>query len=104
MGRMAAFNIKKDEVKCWEKKNCSKKDCPVYLNADIRCWLVASTMCGGKVQGEFAVKYKSCTECDVYQEVVFKDPVTETYEHIVIRMRSLRLTQDKLKIMVIRDP
>lgn len=96
--------LKKDEVKCWEKKNCSKKDCPAYSNTDVRCWLVAGTMCGGKVQGEFAVKYKSCTECDVYQEVVFKDPVTETYEHVVTLIHSLRLTQDKLKIMAIRDP
>jgi diguanylate cyclase (GGDEF)-like protein len=61
-------------------------------------------MCGGKAQGEFAVKYKSCTECDVYQEAVFKDPVTEIYEHVVTLVHSLRLTQDKLKIMAIRDP
>jgi diguanylate cyclase (GGDEF)-like protein len=24
--------LKEDEVKCWEKKNCSKDDCPAYLN------------------------------------------------------------------------
>jgi len=96
--------LKESEVKCWEKKNCSKKDCPAYFNADVRCWLAAGTMCGGKVQGEFAVKYKSCTECEVYQEAVFKDPVTEVYEHIVTLIHSLRLTHDKLKIMAIRDP
>ncbi|MHB8882613.1 MAG: GGDEF domain-containing protein [Thermodesulfovibrionales bacterium] len=96
--------LKEGEVRCWEKKNCSKKDCPAYSNTDIRCWLVAGTMCGGKVQGEFAVKYKSCTECDVYQEVVFKDPVTETYEHVVALIHSLKSTQDKLKTMAIKDP
>jgi len=96
--------LKEDEIKCWEKKNCSKTDCPSYQNTDIRCWLVAGTMCGGKTQGEFALKYKSCTECDVYQEVVFRDPVTETYEHVVTLVHSLRLTQDKLKTMAIRDP
>lgn len=96
--------LKEDEVKCWEKKNCSKKDCPAYFNTAVRCWLAAGTMCGGTPQGEFAVKYKSCTECDVYREIVFRDPVTETYEHVVTLIHSLRLTQDKLKIMAIRDP
>jgi diguanylate cyclase (GGDEF)-like protein len=96
--------LREGEVRCWEEKNCSRKDCPSYFNTDVRCWLVAGTMCGGKVQGEFAVKYKSCTECDVYQEAVFKDPVTEIYEHVVTLIHSLKSTQDKLKIMATRDP
>ena len=33
------------------------------------CRLVAGTMCGGKVQGTFANKYKDCRECDYYQLV-----------------------------------
>ena len=95
--------LKESEVKCWERKNCSNKGCPAHHNRDVRCWLAAGTMCGGKAQGEFAIKYKSCTECDVYQEAVFKDPVTEVYEHIVTLIHSLRLTQDKLKTMAVRD-
>jgi len=66
--------LKEGEIRCWERKNCSHRDCPAYRRTDKRCWLVAGTFCGGKPQGEFAVKYKSCTECDVYQEAVFKDP------------------------------
>ena len=96
--------LKEGELNCWEKKNCSKKDCPAYNNPGIRCWLVAGTFCEGKVQGEFALKYKSCTECDFYQAAVFKDPVTEVYEHIVTLVHNLKLTQEKLKVMVIRDP
>ncbi|MDA8432033.1 MAG: GGDEF domain-containing protein [Nitrospiraceae bacterium] len=95
--------LKESEVKCWEKKNCSNKGCPAHGNRDVRCWLVAGTMCGGKAQGEFAIKYKSCTECEVYQEAVFKDPVTEVYEHVVTLVHSLRLTQDRLKTMAVRD-
>lgn len=96
--------LRESDVKCWERKNCSHKDCPAYLNTDRRCWLVAGTFCGGKPQGEFAVKYKSCTECDVYQEAVFKDPVTETYEHIITLIHSLKQSQDRLKQMAVRDP
>ncbi len=80
--------LKESDVKCWEKKNCSKKDCPVYFNPYMRCWLTAGTMCGGKAQGEFAVKYKSCTECDVYQEAVFKDPAeyVNDFETLPVRI------------------
>jgi diguanylate cyclase (GGDEF)-like protein len=60
-------------------------------------------MCGGKVQGEFALKYKSCTECDVYRDAVFSDPAVEIYEHLVTLVHSLRATQDRLKTMATRD-
>jgi len=96
--------LKEGEAKCWEIKNCSKKDCPAYHNPSIRCWLAAGTLCEDKTQGEFALKYKSCTECDFYQLAVFKDPVTEVYEHIITLVHNLKLTQEKLKVMAIRDP
>jgi GGDEF domain-containing protein len=88
--------LKEGESKCWEKKKCSKKDCPSYLNTSLRCWLAAGTLCGGKPLGEFAKKYKSCIECDVYQEAVFKDPVTAVNEHIITLIHGLKST--------IRDP
>lgn len=90
-------------IKCWERKNCSKDDCPAYRNIKGRCWLIAGTMCSGRVQGEFALKYKSCTECEVFQESVFTDPVTEIYEHILTLVHSLKNTQEKLKTLAVRD-
>lgn len=95
--------MKDQRINCWEKKNCSKKGCPAYLNSSGRCWLVAGTMCGGKVQGEFALKYKSCTECDVYQESVFQDPSAEIYEHLITLVHNLKTTQDRLKTLATRD-
>jgi len=53
---------------CWEKKNCTKKDCPVMGKLYTRCWQVVGTFCGGEVQGKFAQKYDSCTKCIVYKE------------------------------------
>lgn len=97
------FVMNEQPVKCWEKKPCSKKTCPAYMNTNNRCWLIAGTMCGGKVQGEFAVKYKSCTECDVYQESVFKDPSVEIYEHLITLVHNFKATQDRLKTMATRD-
>jgi len=96
--------LRESEVRCWERKNCTRRDCPSYMNSEERCWLVAGTFCEGKIQGEFALKYKNCTECDVYQDAVFRDPVTETYEHVVTLIHSLKRTQDRLKHLAVRDP
>lgn len=75
---------------CWEIKNCGRlpggkheKDfgvCPAYSevklngihsgkNAGRTCWVVAGTMCGGKVQGSYAEKLSNCIACDFYSLV-----------------------------------
>jgi hypothetical protein len=75
---------------CWEFKKCGRipggtheKDlgiCPVHgekkldtvhsgKNAGRTCWVVAGTLCNGKVQGTFAQKYEECEKCDFYQLV-----------------------------------
>ncbi len=93
-----------DEIPCWERKKCAHAECPVYNKKNLRCWLVAGTLCGGKTQGVFAAKYKSCFECEVYQESVFQDPVSEIREHVVALMHSLYLTHHKLEALALRDP
>lgn len=91
------------KVKCWQLKQCEKMDCPAYAKPNIRCWLTVGTMCEGKVQGDFAIKYQSCTECEVYQQAVFENPIVEIYEHLLTLIHSLREKQDKLKLMATRD-
>jgi diguanylate cyclase (GGDEF)-like protein len=91
-------------VNCWEKKGCGKDDCPAFGKEDVRCWLVAGTMCGGEVRGEFAKKFEDCTKCDVYQEAVFKDAITEIYEHLLTLTTTLRQNMKKLRTMAVRDP
>jgi hypothetical protein len=39
-------------------------------NAGRACWPVAGTLCGGIVQGTFAMKLGSCLKCDFYQLVI----------------------------------
>jgi diguanylate cyclase (GGDEF)-like protein len=91
------------EVRCWEKKGCNKQDCPAHSKPKCRCWLVAGTMCGGEVQGVFAQKYKSCTECSVYTDAVYKDSLSETYEHLIVLVHSLRTKQEELRHLATRD-
>jgi diguanylate cyclase (GGDEF)-like protein len=100
------LTLKESAVKCWELKacDCFEQGCPAYQSADKRCWLITGTRCGGKEQGEFSTKYKHCTACEVYRNAVYRDPITEVYEHIVTLIHSLKSTQDKLKTLAIRDP
>jgi two-component system, NtrC family, sensor histidine kinase HydH len=53
-------------VKCWERLDCDKDDCPSY--GKVRCWATAGTFCHGAVQGAFAQKIGDCRNCVVYQE------------------------------------
>ena len=75
---------------CWEYKKCGREPegekthelgvCPTALeeqldgthggkNGGRACWVVAGSLCGGKVQGTFAQKFGNCTQCDFYVSV-----------------------------------
>ena len=75
---------------CWDFKKCGREAqgpnsaelgvCPAYvenrldgvhggMNAGRSCWVVAGTMCGGNVQGTYALKEKNCLRCDFYNLV-----------------------------------
>lgn len=82
--------VKSIETRCWERKRCGKTDCPAYQNRCGRCWLIAGTLCGECAEGVFARKYQACTRCDLFQEMVYRDPETELRELIIILIYSLR--------------
>lgn len=90
-------------VKCWELTGCKKKACPAYERADERCWLRVGTLCGGKVQGEFAKKYKTCFECDVLKKVSHT-PVRLLYENINTLIFHLKDKALRLHELAIKDP
>ena len=73
---------------CWEHKNCGREQggknaaalgvCPAATdirlngvhggkNGGRTCWIIAGTLCEGKIQGTFGSKYKTCEQCDFYQ-------------------------------------
>lgn len=56
----------KSIVKCYERLNCSRADCPAYDKE--RCWALAGTLCYGEVQGSPAQKIYRCRNCIVYKE------------------------------------
>ncbi|RJR18540.1 MAG: hypothetical protein C4581_06270 [Nitrospiraceae bacterium] len=77
-------------LNCWEVKKCGREPggpradelgvCPSSTeqrlhgvhsghNAGRACWVIAGSMCGGKIQGTFAEKYQDCSICDFYMKV-----------------------------------
>jgi hypothetical protein len=72
---------------CWEAKGCGRNIggerseelgvCPAAREASVDGVnggryggrAIAGTLCGGKVQGNFASKLATCMECDFYQQV-----------------------------------
>ena len=80
-------------IKCWERLNCAKKDCPSY--GGFRCWAVAGTFCHGEVQGAFAQKIGDCRKCVVYQESC-GDEIHELVEVFNQMLKDLRYNLKEL--------
>jgi hypothetical protein len=75
------------KLNCWEFKKCGREAggakveqlglCPVAREERLHgsnggtmggrtCWMIAGTLCGGKVQGTFAEKMVNCKDCEFY--------------------------------------
>ena len=78
------------KVNCWEHKKCGRQPggnkaeelgiCPVTTyqslngahggtNAGRACWVIAGSLCGGKIQGTYAMKLLNCWRCDFMNAV-----------------------------------
>jgi hypothetical protein len=78
------------KVNCWEFKKCGRQPggaraqelgiCPVTThtqlagvhggsNAGRACWVVAGSLCGGRIQGAYAQKLNNCWRCDFMNSV-----------------------------------
>jgi hypothetical protein len=64
-------------MKCWDFMGCGRQKggqkekelgvCPAYPEHGVHCARVAGTLCGGNIQGTFAVKLASCLKCEFYK-------------------------------------
>lgn len=64
-------------MNCWEFKKCGREKggskaeelgvCPAWPDHGKHCARVAGTLCGGQIQGTFAVKLASCLKCEYYR-------------------------------------
>ncbi len=108
-----SFNVRFhgiNHVKCWEVKKCVHIECPCYGEDELRCWQVAGTFCGGKVQGFFAKKYGDCMKCEVYKSAFLDriDMIGESFNNMMILLENkheeLQLANEKLNTLVDIDP
>ncbi|MDD5772566.1 MAG: hypothetical protein PHX78_03770 [bacterium] len=82
------------KLNCWEFKKCGRErggakagELGVCLaNTEVRvnginggmnggraCWPIAGTLCGGAIQGTFAMKLGNCLKCEFYQLVTAEE-------------------------------
>ncbi len=87
MAKLVAIEAK---LNCWEHKKCGRQPgghkvaelgvCPSAVNADLdgahgghkagrACWVVAGSLCGGKIQGTYAQKLLNCWRCEFMKKV-----------------------------------
>jgi signal transduction histidine kinase/CheY-like chemotaxis protein len=83
-------------TKCYQQKQCLQKRCPCYGLEAMRCWQVAGTFCGNKVQGAYAQKYENCSLCDVYKHAV-PTPSSSLGEHFNNMMHILHAKHQELE-------
>lgn len=78
------------KMNCWEFKKCGRQPgghkahdlgvCPVTVSQDLHgahdgknagraCWVIAGSLCGGKIQGTYAQKLTNCWRCDFMNAV-----------------------------------
>ncbi len=66
-----------DGLNCWEYLKCGREAgginaqqlgvCPAYPDHGKSCAEIAGTLCGGDVQGSYALKISKCQQCDFYR-------------------------------------
>ncbi|MEJ2688948.1 MAG: ATP-binding protein [Deltaproteobacteria bacterium] len=69
------LNVEADNpniVRCWERLQCERKDCPAY--GKLRCWSIVGTLCHDVVRGKTAQELGDCHKCVVYRESCRDEP------------------------------
>jgi hypothetical protein len=96
------------KLNCWEFKKCGRQPggqkaaelgiCPATVhqeldgahggkNAGRSCWVVAGSLCGGKIQGTYAQKLTNCWRCE-FMNLVKKEeePTVHGFSHTRLGM------------------
>lgn len=83
-------SVDQSKVNCWEHLKCGREPggkkaeelgvCPVTTQSDLHgahggrnagraCWVIAGSLCGGKIQGSYAQKLSNCWRCEFFNTV-----------------------------------
>jgi len=105
------------KMNCWEFKKCGRepggakvKELGICIatqasnldgvhggiHSGRACWVVAGTLCGGKVQGSFAEKLCNCMSCDFYKTVCKEEgPMLAKTKDLLDRNKAMCFRQEK---------
>ena len=97
------------KLNCWEFKKGGREPggakavelgvCPAAVETRVHgtnsgqnggraCWALTGTLCGGRVQGTFAMKPKNCLDCEFYRHVATDEgPDHESARDILAKLR-----------------
>ena len=115
MGKLTELNLEQTtavKLNCWEHKKCGRQPgghrseemgvCPAATheeldsahsgkNAGRACWVVAGSLCGGKLQGTYAKKLLNCWRCDFMNMVKREEDSTQFgFSHTRLGMERAR--------------
>lgn len=102
------------KLNCWQVKKCGRQPggpkvaelgvCPAATeralngtnggtNGGRACWALAGTLCGGTVQGSYAMKLTNCIQCAFYQQVAAEEgPNHESAKDILSKLTTCGAT------------
>jgi len=72
---------------CWELFNCSEKNCPVFIEKELRCWMVSGTRCREEIQGLFLEKMEMCLECGFFKQTIDPADLQETLKIVSLQFK-----------------
>jgi len=103
------------KLNCWEYKKCERQPggqkvaelgiCPATIsqeldgahggkNAGRACWVVAGSLCGGKIQGTYAMKLHNCWRCEFMNSVKREEEEQKAFSFSHTRL-GIERTQEK---------
>lgn len=99
------------KLNCWEFKKCGRQPggakekelgiCPAAIYTDLNgahggknagrsCWVIAGSLCGGKIQGSYAQKLENCWRCEFMNRVkTEEEPAAHGFSHTRLGMEKV---------------
>lgn len=83
-------------VTCWERKGCSRTDCPGHGDTEVPCWYLLGTSCCD-IAGSFAERCSLCRQCEVFRDScpTLVEELGEAQNHLLFSLREEKSSSRK---------
>ena len=93
-GDLTVFIPQPHYVKCTEKKNCTRIDCPAYTDRNKACWRIEGTLCdNGDIISSKEEKLERCKDCEVYKNAIRSEveEIIEAINNMIMTIRPIMM-------------